>query len=175
MKRKSGAIVLVGLLAVLMAGRATTRGGGWTVSAIDENAKATFGFNLVCNAQTNTIQGQLEYHDHGTNVTYPNGVAVHGVIPKTPLDDAATCGMEPPDLPPGVAVFAGTYRPQADGLDVDCTTPDTCGIFIVFTVDNQEIIDCPKGGAILFALEGGLYDGYANMACLSGGNITVFN
>ena len=146
MKRKSRLMVLAGLLAFVMVGCLTARGGGWITSALDPTAKATFGFNLVCNPKTNTVQGQLEYQDHGGP-----GIAIHGFIPtKTPLPDGDTCASLDTQLPPGITVFTGTYVPQVDGLDVDCNTnPGDCGTFAVLTAAT--LTTCDGGAALLIA------------------------
>jgi hypothetical protein len=188
MKRKCRLIILAGLLASALVGCLTVRGGGWIPSALVyyyPEAKATFGINLACNSKTNNVQGQLDYQDNVANVAF------HGTIPKTPLADYLAASGEgvPPEVtescvsldewaqgqsavPPGSTLFYGQYRPQVD--DVDCsTTPEACGQFFVFAVENPDI-GCPDGKGVSIALQGGLYDGYGTGGCLNGGNITLF-
>src|SRR5207247_5997528 len=51
------------------AGTPTARGGGWIVSASGAG-KATFGFNLDCNYNTQEVRGKISYHDLGAGVAF---------------------------------------------------------------------------------------------------------
>src|SRR5205823_3229106 len=62
-------------------------------SAIQNGAKATFGFELRCNSKTNVFSGQLEYKDHGVNSTYPSGLALHGTVPKASVSSLGITGV----------------------------------------------------------------------------------
>ena len=175
----------------------TVRGGGWIPSAAfqGENVtanspiteKATFGFTLKCDAKKNVLNGQFEYHDHGVPffglapISF-DGLAIHGFINKLPLPEGCTCaqlqtggcigGIGAPG-PPGTTIAAGPYRPQINGIDIDCSTnPAACGLFIVQASDRE----CDEGSdGLALILVSGLYGGYANEACLGGGNITFFS
>lgn len=174
MRRQLLGMALVGLVAFFTSGCETARGGGWIPSILDPTTKATFGFQLVCNSKKNTLSGQLEYQDHGSNSAFPGGVAIHGVVPRFDLSTVpVTCAQLDQGVPPGLTDFHGQYRAQVAGF-VDCTsTPSFCGTFEVFAADKTV---CPLPGEDAFGirLTGGIYDGYFNGNCLQGGNITVF-
>lgn len=157
MRDKFRRIVLVGLIAVvalLLVGCKTMRGGGWILSATGQG-KATFGFQLQCKGggepDCAEVSGQLQYNDHSA------GVRLHGVADGVFLClDAARCE----------GAFAGPYRPQPKHLGEG-------GLFFVSMVDTGEP-GASKGDLFCIELSGGIYDGYANCRNLEGGNIQAF-
>jgi hypothetical protein len=185
--RKVTSVVAV-LVLVVLTGRTTARGGGHipSVSGV-EGEKATFGFQFQCNDKKDWVHGQMEYHDHGADVAF------HGTLPKIPV--AAIFGPEfgvvscdDPifaelvaflvgeitdfELPPGFTAWAAEYRPQIEGVEVDCSTSSDCGVILILpTTEETPPILCD---GFIIQLEGGLYDGYENGGCLNGGNITFF-
>jgi len=173
MRRQLFGMALLGLVAIFTFACETARGGGWIPSILDPTAKATYGFQLVCNAKKNSVQGQLTYHDHGSNAAFPGGVDIHGEVPKIDLSTVpTTCAQLDIGSPPNITQFQGQYRPQGVG---NCDAqPSECGMFTVFVADETF---CPVPGedAWAISLSGGRYDGYFNGNCVQGANVTVFN
>jgi hypothetical protein len=148
------ALVLVIVVALLLAGCNTARGGGWIDSALTEGGKATFGFKFVC--KEGEASGQLQYNDHGDW----NGVHVrfHAVVDPT----TSICGGAI-----GTGIFTGTYTPQ----------PKKAGPGGVFTVGVVDGGEPGPSSDDLFAIQltDGVFNGYTNSGSLGGGNIQVWD
>jgi len=132
-------------------GTTTARGGGWIDSALGEG-RATFGFQLVCDPDTGNVSGQIQYHDHGFDVSF-HGEAItirHGCVDP----DAAF-------RPEG---FVGEYRPQPRRLGEG-------GAVLFLAIDRGEP-GPSEDDRIRVELIGGVYDGYVNAGTLQGGNIS---
>jgi hypothetical protein len=71
---------------------AAVRGGGWFQV---EEGKATFGFQLTCDPETDLARGQFQYNDHVA------GRAFHGVV-EQPIVDCLVTELS----------YTGEYTPQ---------------------------------------------------------------
>ena len=89
-----------------------------------------------------TVKGQLQYNDHGTDVVIHGKVTTGGVVD-------------------GNGILEGTYRPKPNGED---------GTFVVNVSDKGEPGTSAED-TIEISLTGGTHDGYSNTGKLGGGNI----
>ena len=148
-----GLAVLVGLL-VLTACSLKFTGGGWVVSGLDPNKKATFGFTYDATAAK--IKGS--YHNHGSNAAFPRGVALkfYGPMAPTILGGLFDNCM-------GATVSYTSLDPKSPGS----------GTLRLEACDNGE----PGGSDDLFILVlSGPYAGppaYSTFGILQGGNLTA--
>jgi hypothetical protein len=151
-----GVVFVVGLGTIVLGavGCRTVRGGGWIVGR--NGGKATFGFQLVCNQQTNGVSGQIDFQDPS------DGVRIHGVATQTPFDNCLPEGQ----IFSGAGEFYGTCRPQS-------TNAGPGGYFHVFIDDNGKPGPSPDD-VFEIDMTGGVYDGYFNEGTLGGGNVTAF-
>jgi hypothetical protein len=168
--RLLGTMPVVIVLAFVLTGCDTLRGGGWIQSAsLSLGEKATFGFTARCKTRHENglptavfYEGQFEYDDHGANPL----VRIHGNVepneffslPGQTCQDAAT----EPDLP--MSTFAGTYRTQPR------VRPSVQGDFQVFVADGGEPGSI-NGDEICVSLSGGII--YMNCGIVQGGNVQV--
>jgi len=129
---------------------AAVRGGGWIPVG---EGKATFGFQLTCDAETGQAKGQFQYKDHSENTAF------HGVLDTTINID----GYEPCEIPGEDIAFEGDYRPQPKKLGDG-------GTFTMTLLGGSEKDQCLR-----IELEDGIHDGYVREGCLGGGNIKVWD
>jgi hypothetical protein len=80
----------------------TVRGGGWIPSTAGPPEKATFGFELDCDPETNEASGTLSYNDHGTgDQVFARATA----IDASACEDGGTMGSYVGETPEGDLVF----------------------------------------------------------------------
>jgi hypothetical protein len=144
MSKRHTLLFVAGLLvlALVVSGCTSLQGGGWIAGAPGDG-KATFGFQMTCDPDTNEASGQLQYHDHAANVAF------HGVVDGVPNQ----CGY---------GEYTGTYTPQPKNLGPG-------GTFLVEVTDGSY---ADQSDTFEITLIGGVYDGYSNAGELGGGNIT---
>ena len=147
----AGLVVLAVFLPGCGPGKYT--GGGWIASAVDPEAKATFGFTFFAedtdgDGDADTAKGEVQYRDKAA------GVAFHGNVEAAVVNDSET---------PVSGEAAGTYTPQPK-------TVGEPGSFYIKVVDRGEP-GPSNGDEIEILLSGGVHDGYANQQTLGRGNV----
>lgn len=172
-------VIAAVLLAVLLAGCFDILGGGWIWSALGPDAgKATFGFNLHCDEDTNDAWGHITFHDHGVLIdseyydfvdqdAYWKGKAKHMAIQG---DVFAGLGF---DLSEGDFGCSDDFALYASYIGTYTPVPHTIGppgIFHVAVNDGGE--PGPDNDDWLeITIVSGVYAGYFNIGYLQGGNI----
>lgn len=164
----------VSLMALGLSSCETFTGGGWIESSTDSAKKATFGFNFHCTDTVDgvVITGDIQYQDKAYTVTAPNGrgakLSVHAIADPTPLG-GFTCEQldELADefLGDPTGLYTGTYTPQPPNLGDG-------GFFELFVQDLGKQ-GPSKEDIIAIELFGGVFDGYANIGTLAGGQATM--
>ena len=129
-------------------------GGGVMDSAVEDGAKASLGFNMQAldkdeDGMVDTVKGQLQYKDRGSDVS------LHGVV------DGATVIFPWFGDKESIGAFTGTYRPQPKGES---------GEFTVYVFDEGEPGPSEED-SFTIEVSGGEYDGYTNSGLLNKGNI----
>ena len=164
---------------VLLAGCFDILGGGWIYSVLGPDAgKATFGFNLHCDQDTNEAWGHITYHDHGLKVDNesfnfvdqgatwkgkPKTMAIQGEVFAGLGYDFGEGQLGCDDENSFFASYTGTYTPIPHTLGPG-------GIFQVAASDEGE--EGPDNEDWLeITIVSGVYAGYFNVGELKGGNI----
>lgn len=160
---------------LLLAGCFSIFGGGWIWSAGGPEAgKATFGFELYCDQDTDEAWGHITYHDHGVNVDVfefqganwkgrPNHVAIQGdVFAGLGYNGYEGFGCND-DALAFFANYIGTYTPVPESVGDG-------GFFQVAAYDGGEP-GPDKDDWLEITILSGVFEGYFNTGELQGGNI----
>lgn len=175
---RSGLVAIA--CALILAACFDILGGGWIWSALGPDAgKATFGFNLHCDQDTNEAWGHITFHDHGVRIddehyNFVNqGATWHGRPNTMAFQGEVFAGLGY-DFGEGEfgcnddhwawkANYIGTYTP------VPASIGDG-GLFQIAAHDGGE--PGPDGDDWIEVLVlSGVYEGYWNLGELQGGDI----
>ena len=174
---KTGLGIVLG--SVILAGCFDILGGGWIWSAMGPDAgKATFGFNLHCDQDTDEAWGHITFHDHGLKIDdenynfvfqgaewkgKPKHMAIQGDVTAGLGFDLGEGDFGCNDDLPWFANYIGTYTPVPHSIGPG-------GIFQVSASDGGE--PGPDNDDWLeITIISGVYAGYFNTGTLQGGNI----
>jgi hypothetical protein len=192
-RSRTGGLMLLALVAVLVVGCSGTGGGWLPPSPPAFSAQASFGFSFSCerssqsfslNPKPARLKIQLSYSDKGSN---PLGgpFSIHGEADKIdPTIESMICTGENPTASIGQLTFLGTYYPtSAQGQFGMCAKDSSSPCRFEVTVRDNDRDRAPsKGDFFSISLSSSSVQSfeldpatviYSRAGILGGGNIKV--